>query len=66
MSDAGFILGFLASALLPALLVAWLARRWAKGALRLLIAVVLVFGVAWLGMGAFVSQALSGLAVPMD
>ena len=66
MSDTSFILGFLASTLPPALLVAWLVRRWAKGVVRRLIAVVLVFGVAWLGMGAFVSHALSGLAVPMD
>jgi hypothetical protein len=66
VSDTTFILGFLASTLLPALLVAWLIRRWARGLARLLIAVVLIGGVAWLGMGVFVSQALSGFSVPMD
>ncbi len=66
MSDGTFILGFLASTLLPALLLAWLARHWAKGSLRQAVAIALVFGVAGLGMGAFVSHALSDLSVPMD
>ena len=66
MSNTTFILGFLAATLLPALFVAWLVRRWARGVTRLVLAVALIGGVAWLGMGVFVSDALSGFAVPMD
>ena len=66
MSDTTFILGFLASSVLPVLIVAWLLRRWVRGLARLLVAVLLMGGVAWLGMGAFLSEAFSGLAVPMD
>ncbi|EYD77990.1 hypothetical protein Rumeso_00451 [Rubellimicrobium mesophilum DSM 19309] len=66
MSDTTFILGFLAATLLPALLVASLVRRWAKGVVRLVIAAALVLGVARLGMGAFVSRALPDLGMPMD
>jgi hypothetical protein len=66
MSDTAFVLGFLLATLVPALLAGWLVRRWIKGRAGTLLAVVLALGAVWLGMGAFVSVALSGLSVPMD
>jgi hypothetical protein len=63
MSDTAFTLGTLASTLGPALLVAWFVRRWFRRLLRVVVAVALILGAGWLGMGAFVSQALSGFVV---
>ena len=66
MSDAGFVLGFLGSTLGPAVLVAWLIRRWVRKLLRTVLAIALIGGTAWLGGGAFLSEALSGFSVAMD
>ncbi len=66
MSDTAFTLGTLASTLGPALLVAWFVRRWFRRLLRAMVAVALILGAGWLGMGAFVSQALSGFAVGLE
>lgn len=67
MSDGVFALGFFAATLLPALAALWLVRRWRRDGLGTLLAVLLAFGVAWLGMGLYVRATLGdSLAVQMD
>ena len=66
MSDTAFAFGALVSTLGPALLVAWFVRRWFRRLLRAVLALALILGAGWLGMGAFVSQALSGFAVGLE
>jgi predicted RND superfamily exporter protein len=66
MSDTGFVLGAYASMLVPAVLVAWLVRRWFRRLKMMVLALVLIGGAAWLGLGAFVGQAFSDVSVNMD
>ncbi len=66
MSDTAFTLGTLASTLGPAILVAWIVRRWFRRIKMMALALVLVVGAGWLGMGAFVGQAFSDFAVGFE
>ena len=66
MGDEGFVLGLLGSTLGPAVLAAWLIRRWVRKVLRTALIVALIGGAAWVGGGAVLSDTLSGLEVATD
>jgi 4-amino-4-deoxy-L-arabinose transferase-like glycosyltransferase len=66
MSDTAFALGTIASTLGPAVLVAWFVRRMFRKVLRAVLAVVLIVGAGWLGMGAFVGHTFSDFSAGMD